>query len=297
MKLVVLRSGISWCSGTLNAWVGCDKVSAGCDNCYAEALVNRIMPSSFGHRFEDVRLHLKRLDQLSKMKPHKDADGRLTPYLSFVNSMSDFWHDAVPDEAIHKALDAFEAHPKTIFQVLTKRPIRARKILVGRYSNSGVPANIWIGASVEDNRVAARLNILRSIRERTGGGGTFFASVEPIIGPTDQVDFEGIGWVITGGESGARARIMERPWLVSALERAQEAGAAIWHKQSGQPRSHPNLSEAPASPKITERFRWLVENGWEKLPEEKGGATIDKRTYREFPPSYHALTKELNGLI
>lgn len=292
--MVVMRTGISWASGTLNPWVGCQKVSAGCDHCYAEALVNRVNSTVFKHPFEQVTLHLDRLAQIRKMKPHVDADGRRTPFLCFVNSMSDWAHDDVPDAAVHQALDAFEQNPTVVFQLLTKRPVRARKILVARYGNSGVPANMWIGVSAEDNRVAARLKVLRSIRERTGGTGTFFVSVEPIVGPTDQLDFSGMDWVITGGESGGKARIMQRDWLMPAVENARKQGAALWHKQSGQVRSHPNLSEAPAKLGVTAQFRWLVENGWEKLPDEKGGATIDKQTYREMPPSYHQLARELN---
>jgi protein gp37 len=310
--MVVLNSGISWCSGTLNAWVGCHKVSAGCDHCYAETLVTRFgslkgegpgetpalraaaTRAANWKPFDQIALHLDRLKQIAKMRPHIEPDGKRLPYLCFVNSMSDYWHDDVPDEAIHDGLDAFEAAPETIFQVLTKRPIRARKVLVARYGNSGIPANIWIGVSAEDNRVAGRLNVMRSIRERTGGGGTFFVSVEPIIGPTDALNFEGIDWVITGGESGPGARVMERSWLTAAIEAARRSGIALWHKQSGQVRSHPNLDRAPAALGINARFQWLIDNGWERLPDEKGGATLDKSTYRQFPQHYHDLTKRLN---
>lgn len=310
--MVVMNSGISWCSGTLNAWVGCHKVSDGCLHCYAETLVTRFANlkadgpgetpaqraaatrAKSSKPFDQVVLHMDRLKQIAKMQPHVESDGKRLPYLCFVNSMSDFWHDDVPEPAIHAALDAFEAAPETIFQVLTKRPIRARKILVARYGNSGIPGNIWIGASVEDNRVAGRLNVMRSIRERTGGTGTFFVSVEPIIGPTDAVNYEGMDWIITGGESGPKARIMERPWLTATVNAARRDGIALWHKQSGQIRSHPNLDQAPPGLGVTAKFRWLVDNGWEKLPDEKGGATLDKSIYRQFPPQYHELTRQLN---
>jgi protein gp37 len=308
-----MNSGISWCSGTLNAWVGCTKVSPGCDNCYAETLVSRFANlkadgpgetpaqraaatrAKTWRPFNEVVLHLDRLPQIAKMRPHVEADGRRKPYLCFVNSMSDFWHDDVPETAIHAALDAFEGAPETVFQILTKRPIRARKLLVDRYSNSGIPANIWIGVSAEDNRVAARLNVMRSIKERTGGGGTLFVSVEPIVGPTDELDFEGMDWIITGGESGPRARVMERGWLMEAVNSARKKEIALWHKQSGQIKSHPNLDRAPATLGVNARFQWLIDNGWERLGHiEKGGATIDRSVYRLFPPHYHELTKQLN---
>jgi protein gp37 len=291
--MVVLNSGISWCSGTLNAWVGCTPVSAGCDNCYAASLVGR---GFFGHRFEDVKLHLNRLQQLGKMKAHRAPDGTLSPFLCFVNSMSDFFHEQVPDDAIHTALDAFERHPTTIMQILTKRPIRARKILVDRYGNSGMPANFWCGVSVEDNRVAGRLNILRTIKERTGGTMTAFASVEPIVGPTDALDFSGIDWAIFGGESGPKARIMELAWLTAGIDHAKAAGSAVWLKQHGQIKSNPLLRHAPEDRNLKDRFQWLVDNGLEILPLEKGGATLEgKVTYRQFPPHYHAAKASLNA--
>jgi protein gp37 len=294
--MVVLNSNISWCSGTLNAWVGCTKVSAGCDNCYAAALVGNTR-FNFGHKFEDVKLHLHRLSQLRRMKPHVADDGTLRPFLNFVNSMSDFFHEQVPDDAIHKALDAFEQHPTVIMQILSKRPIRARKILVDRYGNSGIPANFWIGVSAEDNRVAARLNVLRSIKERTGGNMTAFVSVEPIIGPTDALNFTGMDWVITGGESGGGARIMRPEWLLPAIENAKLAGAAVYHKQHGTPWSHPLLPLSPPGG-IRFRFQWLVDQGHELLLNEKGGATLaNKVTWREFPAHYHTATAALNKKV
>ena len=292
--MAVLKSGISWTSGTLNPAVGCTKVSAGCDNCYAETLVSRLQ-HNFGHPFSEVTLHLDRLTRLGKMKPHV-VDGVRSPYLCFVNSMSDWAHDAIPDAAVHAMFDAFEQKPETIWQLLTKRPARARQLLVARYGNSGIPANFWIGASVEENQVAARLNVLRSIKERTGGTGTFFVSVEPIVGPTDKVDFTGMSWVITGGESGPRARIMQPQWMLSAIENAKKAGAAVWLKQHGQIRSNPLLHHAPQHLGVTAQYQWLVDNGLELLPDEKGGATLeDKVTWREFPPHYHALKAQLNA--
>jgi hypothetical protein len=87
---------------------------------------------------------------------------------------------------------------------------------------------------------------------------------------------------------------MERSWLMGAVSSALRADIPLWHKQSGQIRSHPNLDRAPASLGEKQRFKWLIDNGWERLPEEKGGATIDKSIYRQFPQHYHDLTHELN---
>ena len=289
--MTVLGTKISWANSTWNPWVGCKAVSAGCDRCYAQYLVERRWQQDFSR----VQLHLNRLDHVRRFRPIVDRDGQRAPHLVFVNSLSDLFFEQVSDEIIAKTLDVMEGAPDTIFQVLTKRPIRARKLLVDRYANSGAPTNIWFGVSVEDNRVAGRLHILRTIKERTGGTMTIFASVEPIVGPTDQLDFDGQSWCITGGESGPQARLMEREWLLPAVEQIDRRGIAHFHKQNGTIRSHPNFAAAPGELGLTQRFRWLVEHGFEVLPEEKGGATIDKRTYRSFPPSYHALAARLNG--
>jgi Protein of unknown function (DUF5131) len=241
-----------------------------------------------------VQIHPDRLAHVGRFRPIKAGDGTLLPHCVFTNSMSDAWHEKIPTEFIHKVLDVMEANPLTIFQVLTKRPVRARQILVDRYGNRGVPANFWIGVSCEDNRVAARLNVLRSIKDRTGGTMTAFVSVEPIVGPTDALDFSGMNWVITGGESGGGARLMLSAWLMPAIENAKKAGAALWHKQHGTPWSNPMLPMAPPGG-IRARFQWLVDQGLELLPDEKGGATLPgKVTWREFPAQYHRATAALN---
>ena len=169
-------------------------------------------------------------------------------------------------------------------------------MLVARYGNRGVPPNLWFGVSVEDNRVAGRLKLLRDIKDRTGGTMTAFASIEPIVGPTDKIDLTGLDWVITGGESGARARIMERGWLLPVIEQSQRLGVRLWHKQSGTIRSHPNLAEAPPGG-IMARFAWLQQHGWEVLPDEKGGATVDKQIYRDLPVAYDQLKAKLNDTL
>jgi protein gp37 len=290
--MTTIGTAISWTNSTWNPWRGCIAVSAGCDHCYARTLVEQ----RWGQRFDQVLVQLdQRLRDIRKFRPLVDKGG-LLPHLVFVNSLSDFFFEQVEDRDIHRTLDALEQHKHVGWQILTKRPIRARKLLVARYGNSGIPPHIWIGVSAEDNRVARRLDIMRSIRDRTGGGGTFFVSVEPIVGPTDQLNFDGMDWVITGGESGAGARVMERSWLTAAIERAFRDGCAVWHKQNGTIASHPNLDRVPPGLKRpTDRLRWLAENGWELLPGEKGGATLDQRTFREFPRAYHEQKEAMNA--
>lgn len=291
--MVVYNSGISWCTGTLNPWVGCKAVSEGCRHCYAKAMVeNARYGSVFGHPFEEVKLHLGRLDQIRKFRPIFSG-GRLLPPLIFMNSMSDFFLEDVPDTAVHQALDSMEAAPGVVFQVLSKRPVRARKVLADRYGGKGVPDHMWFGFSVESNEVRGRVDILRKIKDRVGSLVAFL-SIEPIVGPTDLIDLAGVDWVITGGESGPKARVMNRSWLLPPVELAVKAGISVWHKQSGQPRSHPNILEAPQELGIKAQFQWLVDNGREHLPAEKGGATIDGKTYRRFPPAYAKVAERLN---
>ena len=290
--MTVIGTGISWTNSTWNWAVGCNKISAGCDNCYASALVHR-MQHNFGHKFEDVRVHPNRLQHVNKFKPITGADGLRAPHLVFTNSMSDWAHEKIPTEFVHQTFDVMEQNPGVIFQMLTKRPVRARQLLVGRYGNSGIPANMWIGTTVESNDVAGRADILRSIQDRTGPM-TAFLSVEPIVGPTDKIDFTGLSWIITGGESGSGARLMQREWLMPAIEQAKTRGIALWHKQSGQPKSHPNWRQVPPGLLVRDGMQWLVDHQLELLAFEKGGATVDGKTYRELPPHFHQLKASMN---
>lgn len=291
--MTVLNSHISWCDGTMNLSVGCTKVSAACDNCYAEVLVNRL----FGGNFGDIRLNGHRLKDIRKFKPVLDANGALRPKLVFVNSMSDFFHEDIPDKFVHDSLDEFERHPDVIFQVLSKRPIRAKNVILDRYKGKGVPNHIWFGFSCEDNRVKARLNVLRKIKDRVGDMTTF-TSTEPIVENTDELDFTGIDWVLTGGESmqNGKRRTLEFRWLETAHELARKAGSALHFKQYGHARDNPYVQEAMRSGfKIKAAWEHVVSEGLELAPDEKGGATFRGEVIREKPPAYHQIAAELNG--
>src|SRR5580765_1647069 len=153
--MTVYNSGISWCTGTLNLTVGCTKVSAACDNCYAETMVAR---GIMGDRdFSKLRYYPGRIKDLRRFAPARNAAGELEPKMVLVNSLSDFFHEQIPEQFISDALDAFERHPQVIMQNLTKRPVRMRQIAQARWGKGGVPPNIWLGVSCEDNRVKGRL--------------------------------------------------------------------------------------------------------------------------------------------
>lgn len=291
--MTVLNSGISWCTGTLNLTVGCTRVSAACDHCYADALVNRLMGGGF---YDQLRFHPERLKDLRKFAPAKTAAGEWEPKMVFVNSLSDFWHENIPADFVHKALDAFEQHPRIIFQILTKRPGRMRRFIEDRYaSNSGAPSNFWIGVTCEDNRVARGLDILRATKDRVGDF-TAFASIEPITAPCDEISLDGIDWVLTGGESGPSCRPMQFEWLEQAIEKTLTAGIALHHKQYGHPRNNPYVTKILFGSTLTPSaaFKIAVARGWELAPTEKGGATYKGRIYHEKPPSWHKLKAQLN---
>ena len=288
----VMKSHISWCDSTWNPMTGCTKLSPGCDNCYAEAMAKRMWG---GRAFTDIRIHPERLGQIRKFTPIKEPDGSLRPRLVFVNSMSDIFHEDVPDDFRDQVFDAIEATPLTVFQCLTKRAHVMRQYIGARFKGRHVPDNIWLGPSVEDNRVKGRLRITRALKDEVGDF-TAFASVEPIIGPCDALDFTRIDWVLTGGESGWHARPMDIEWLRQAHHGARAAGAAIHFKQFGHPRNNPlvieRMQRVGCSTNVA--FMAICGLGQEKEPGEKGGATLDGEVLHEKPPSYYRIKDRLN---
>lgn len=290
--MTVLQSGISWCSGTLNLTVGCTKVSAGCEFCYAEEIVTYL----FGQDFAELRYHEKRLNDLRKLVPYAQ-DGILLPYLCFVNSMSDFFHEHIPIGFIHRCLDAFEQYPDTVFQILTKRPARMRKVIAERYKN-GLPAHFWLGVSVEDDRVKGRLNIVRRLKDQVGEF-TLFVSIEPITASCAAIDLTGVDQVLTGGESKRRGmpRKMEFVHLEQANEKALSAGIPLHFKQYGHLQNNPYAQQISREEKVslTRGFHLAVERGLELASHEKGGATYKGRVIQEKPPAYWRMVDRLNS--
>ena len=288
-----LNSPISWTDSTWNPTTGCTKVSDGCLHCYAETLTNRL----FGGDFGTVKMHPSRIPQVSKFGPIRKG-GVLVPRMVFVNSMSDLMHADIPDGFRDQVFSAMEGHPNTIFQVLTKRPMTLRRYITDRYKNGPIPLNLWLGVSVEDNRVAGRIDILRSIKN-VAGPCTTFLSIEPLIGPVDKHDYTGIDWVLVGGESGPQARDCSSAWVRHSLDLGRAAGAALWFKQWGKWQNNPLYRATPDRWNHTARIRWATQEG-ERLATEKGGATLDGKTYRELPPAFHMLAAPLNcapGLV
>ncbi|HEY0394164.1 MAG TPA: phage Gp37/Gp68 family protein [Candidatus Elarobacter sp.] len=210
---------IEWTNATWNPTTGCERVSPGCDNCYALRFAERFRGVP-GHYFEhgfDVQLRENMLKTPEKWKSARYV---------FVNSMSDLFHRAIPDSYIARVFDVMERVDHHIYQVLSKRPERMLRFLKNRYYDRPVPRHIWIGTTVENNSAAWRVDVLRQIDARTR-----FMSVEPMIGPIDAVSLAGISWVIVGGESGPKHRPMDIAWIREVRDRCEQNGIPFFFKQ------------------------------------------------------------------
>lgn len=214
-------SAIEWTDATWNPVTGCTKITAGCDNCYAERFSER-WRNVAGHPFEhgfDLVLRPERLGQPMAWK---------RPRMIFVNSMSDLFHKKVPSEFIDLVFETMEKADWHVFQVLTKRSSRMRDYLTRRYRNTTPPAHIWLGVSVENSSSGARIEHLRQ-----SPAGVRFLSVEPLIGAVGEVNLLGIHWVIAGGESGPGARPMAIEWAREIRDQCNAQGIAFFFKQWG----------------------------------------------------------------
>ena len=213
------RSTIEWTNATWNPVSGCEKVSPGCDRCYAMKFAERFRGVE-GHYYEngfDLQLRPTMLDRPGHWR---------RPRRIFVNSMSDLFHRFVPDDFIGEVFDRMERFDWHIFQLLTKRPERMRRYLRKRYGTDSVPPHVWIGTSVENNDYAWRADMLRECNAVVR-----FLSLEPLLGPVDHVSFDGIGWIIAGGESGPRFRSMDIAWVRDIRNRCLECSIPFFFKQ------------------------------------------------------------------
>lgn len=213
-------TAIEWTNATWNPVTGCTKISAGCDNCYAERFAERFRGVK-GHPFEsgfDLTLRPERLDQPLKWRPR----------MIFVNSMSDLFHKDIPASFVERVFETMETAEWHVFQLLTKRSSRMRDFVNARYGSGCAPAHIWLGTSVED---ASKLSRVRHLRDTVAA--VRFLSVEPLIGPITNLNLTGIRWVIVGGESGPRARPMHPDWVRRIRDKCVACGVPFFFKQWG----------------------------------------------------------------
>lgn len=220
------HSRIEWTETTWNPTTGCDRVSAGCDNCYALTLANRL--KAMGSPRYQLDGDPRTSGPGFGVAEHLDALGLpfswRQPRLVFVNSMSDLFHARVSLEFIRRVFAVMEATPQHTYQLLTKRAMRMRRLA----AELDWPSNLWVGVSVENEAVLGRIDELRQVP-----AAVRFLSCEPLLGPLASLGLDGIGWVIVGGESGHRARPMDSAWALGIRDQCDAAGVPFFFKQWG----------------------------------------------------------------
>ena len=212
------QSSIEWTEHTWNPTTGCTKISPGCKHCYAETMAHRLhaMGASGYEQCFALSLHPDRLSQPLKRK-------KRTTY--FVNSMSDLFHENIPDNFLDQVMDVVRQTPQHTYQILTKRADRLPRY----FHNRACPRNIWLGVSVEDRRYGLpRVDYLRQVDAHIR-----FLSIEPLLENLGSIDLDGIHWIIVGGESGHKARPMRAKWVENIQHQAEDSGVAFFFKQWG----------------------------------------------------------------
>lgn len=210
-------SKIEWTEATWNPVTGCTKVSPGCTYCYAERLSLRLKSMgqpNYKNGFQ-ISLHPHTIEYPLKWKKSK---------LIFVNSMSDLFHEDIPEEFIIKIFDVMKRAHWHTFQILTKRSLRLAEIAKRLFW----PPNIWMGVSIENSDYKYRIEHLLQTPSKVK-----FLSLEPLLGPLGPTSFNGIDWVIVGGESGPNARKMEKEWVIDIHEQCKTQSIPFFFKQWG----------------------------------------------------------------
>jgi protein gp37 len=237
------QSAIEWTDATWNPVTGCTKISPGCKHCYAERLAARLHAMGnprYRNGFK-VTLHS---DQLTLPLRWKN------PRRIFVNSMSDLFHEDVPEEFIHRVFEVMAQAHWHVFQVLTKRARRLAELA----PRLQWPSNVWQGVSVENARYTSRVADLVKVP-----AAVRFLSIEPLLGPIGDLQLKGISWVIVGGESGPGHRPIHPEWVRAIRDQCMAAGVAFFFKQ------------------------------WGGLRSKSGGRLLDGRTWNAMPTTAEGL--------
>ena len=203
---------------TWNPVTGCSKISIGCKNCYAERIAKRLA-GRVGYPKRNpfqVTLHSERL--IHPLRWNKGV-------MVFVCSMSDIFHEEVPDSFIYRIFRVIEKCPQHTFQILTKRPERLAK--VGELINKW-PSNVWLGVTVETKDYKGRIQYFREIDVPVK-----FISCEPLLEDLEEFDLRGINWVIVGGESGPNARPIHPDWVINIRDQCTRNSIPFFFKQWG----------------------------------------------------------------
>jgi protein gp37 len=230
-------SRIEWTESTWNPVTGCTKISAGCAHCYAERMAMRLRAMgqpNYANGFH-VTVHQNALQLPLRWK---------NPKMIFVNSMSDLFHEEVPLAFIRKVFEVMAQAPRHRFQILTKRSGRLARLA----PTLDWRENIWIGVTLESQAYTYRINHLRQVP-----AAVRFLSLEPLLGPIENLDLRGIDWIIVGGESGPGARPMNPSWLTGVRDQCLGAAVPFFFKQ------------------------------WGGVHKKKAGRNLDGRTWDELP--------------
>ena len=211
------KSSIEWTESTWNPVTGCTKISPGCTNCYAERMSHRLQlmgQPNYANGF-DLTLHERMLELPLRWKK---------PQSIFVNSMSDLFHQDVPIEYIERVFDVMVKANWHQYQILTKRSERLLNI------SPKLPwaPHIWMGVSVESQEYTFRIDHLRNTDAHIK-----FLSLEPLLGPLEGLNLQGIDWAILGGESGPGCRPMLERWVIDIRNQCRQAGVPFFFKQWG----------------------------------------------------------------
>jgi protein gp37 len=210
-------TSIEWTEATWNPVTGCTKISAGCLNCYAQRMALRLQAmgsANYAAGFA-VTTHPRMLDAPRHWR---------RPRSIFVNSMSDLFHEDVPDEFIIDVFDVMRATPWHRYQVLTKRSERLATVATAL----DWPSNVWAGVTVESGEYKGRIDDLRAVPAQVR-----FLSMEPLIGAAGALDLRDIDWVIVGGESGPGSRPMDPAWAADTRDQCAAARVPFFFKQWG----------------------------------------------------------------
>ena len=231
------KSSIEWTEATWNPLTGCNRVSPGCKNCYAERMSVRLKAMGQPNYSNGFKLALHEESLVIPFRWKK-------PMNIFVNSMSDLFYEEVPIDFIESVFDVMNKAHWHRFQVLTKRSER----LLDLSPQLHWASNIWMGVSVENKDYIYRIDQLRETH-----ASIKFLSIEPMLGPLDDINLNGIDWVIVGGESGPGARPMNSSWVISVRDQCLNAGVPFFFKQ------------------------------WGGVNKKKAGRQLDGRTWNEMP--------------
>ena len=211
------KTKIEWTEATWNPSIGCTKISDGCAHCYAEVMAKRLQ--AMGNKdYKDGFVFKILPERLNE--PKKTA----RPTRFFVNSMSDLFHDNMPYNYLDKIFEVISLTPQHTYQILTKH----EKNMFDYFSKRVVPKNVWLGVTVENGKYKHRIDYLKQIE-----ASIRFISFEPLIGPIGELDLSSIHWCIVGGESGPKARLIKKDWIIEIFEHCKEQNVSFFFKQWG----------------------------------------------------------------